>query len=146
MLKAIALVLKLAAFAAIVLVVANMLKWDGKTVSDQVKSQIAHAERSEIADRVRELTGTAEDRAARELRERKAKLTESIRRLKGEDAREKDDSPRVKDAAARERSPAREHLEEIAAADAPQARGERIQSSERQKLKALMKELNSPKR
>jgi hypothetical protein len=45
MLKVLMALLKITVFAAIVVVLANVIKWDGKTISDQVKTGLAHAER-----------------------------------------------------------------------------------------------------
>lgn len=38
--------IKAGLFAAIVLVLGSLVRWDGKTVSDQVKTGLAHAERT----------------------------------------------------------------------------------------------------
>jgi hypothetical protein len=54
MLKPIFFVIKLAVFASAVLVLGNLVHWQGRTVSDQVKLRMASAQRSE-----RGLTETA---------------------------------------------------------------------------------------
>lgn len=46
MLKAIGWVLKTTVFAVVILILGNWIRWDGKTVSDQVKSKMAFATRS----------------------------------------------------------------------------------------------------
>jgi hypothetical protein len=48
MFKAIGWLLKLTIFAALVLVLGNYFKWGGKTVSDQVKTQMAKAQSLEV--------------------------------------------------------------------------------------------------
>ncbi|MCC7441643.1 MAG: hypothetical protein IT285_08420 [Bdellovibrionales bacterium] len=50
MLKAVWTLLKVAAFALIVLAVGHWLRWDGRTVSDHVKSGMAAAERELSGD------------------------------------------------------------------------------------------------
>lgn len=93
MLNGIKWIIKIAVFSLIVLVLGNWLQWRGKTVSDQVKTQLSHAQRSEIAGQVR---GWA------------TQLTQDAK----EGAKVDSDS-------------------------------EAISSSERQKLKALIRQLNS---
>ena len=59
MFKAIGWVLKLTVFAALVLVLGNYFKWGGKTVSDQVKTQMAKAESLEVPSAVAHVQGWA---------------------------------------------------------------------------------------
>ncbi len=54
MLKAIGSCLKILTFSILVLILGNWFKWDGRTISDQVKFHMAHAERSETLNTVRE--------------------------------------------------------------------------------------------
>lgn len=49
MLKMIGWILKASLFTVLVLIAAHYLTWDGKTVSDQVRSTLASAERSSPA-------------------------------------------------------------------------------------------------
>ncbi|MGZ3699951.1 MAG: hypothetical protein ACXVCH_17800 [Bdellovibrionota bacterium] len=95
MLKAIGWAVKVAVFAAVVLVLGNRIRIGSKTVSDQVRTGLAHAERSEIAG---------------DMRDWATKLTQDARR----GLQKKSLAPR-----------------------------EEIPSSERQKLRALIQELNS---
>ncbi|OFZ18364.1 MAG: hypothetical protein A2X94_12510 [Bdellovibrionales bacterium GWB1_55_8] len=56
MLKLIGLGIKLTVLGTIFLVLGNVLEWRGKTISDQVKVQIAQAERSQLFHRVRKIS------------------------------------------------------------------------------------------
>ncbi|MCM2278405.1 MAG: hypothetical protein NDJ89_10050 [Oligoflexia bacterium] len=98
MFKFIGLLFKGAIFALIVLALGHKLHWGERTISDQVKVQLSHAERSEIAGKVRGWAGEV----SREVQEKSAKL-----------------------------KPAADEL---------------IPATERQKLKALIRELNSSSR
>jgi hypothetical protein len=54
--------LKSLVFAVVVLVAAHYIRWEGRTISDQISTHLARAERSETARKVREFTGSlAED-------------------------------------------------------------------------------------
>jgi len=44
MLKLISGILKLAIFAAIILVLGNTIKWRGHTISDEIRTRVSHAE------------------------------------------------------------------------------------------------------
>ena len=103
MLKAVGFIIKLFLFSIFVLAVGNWLRWDGKTISDQVKSQLSHAEDSGVADEIRGWT---------------RKITD--------DARAGFDKKQMK----------------VSRSEAAAPSSEQIPSSERQKLKALIKELN----
>ncbi len=100
MLRTIGFSLKIALLSTLVLILGNWVRWDGKTISDQVKLKMAHAERTHLLGTMR---GWAE------------KLTQDAR--KG----------------------IQRKAEQITGAP-PQ---DEISSSERQKLKALIRELNS---
>lgn len=105
MIRAIGWCIKVTLFAGVILVLGNWIKWGNKTVSDQVKTQISHAERSDIAGALKKWTNTVTDEAKNGAA--KSSLFE------------------------KRRSEVR-----------PQ---ERIPSSERQKLRALIQELNGSK-
>lgn len=53
MLKIIGWILKLTVFAALILVLGNWFHWGGKTISDQVKTQMSHAENLGIVENVK---------------------------------------------------------------------------------------------
>lgn len=57
MLKILGWILKLGAFAALVLVMGSLIKWNGKTISDQLKTQLSSAERSETVSHVKGWAG-----------------------------------------------------------------------------------------
>jgi hypothetical protein len=69
MLNLIANLIKFALFSTFILVLGNSIHWRGKTISDQVKLSMAHAERSEVYGAVRNwterLTHDAKKSAAR---------------------------------------------------------------------------------
>ena len=46
MLKFVKTLIKIALFSILVLVIGNLVRWKGKTISDQVQTQISHAERT----------------------------------------------------------------------------------------------------
>ena len=103
MLRAFFWVLKVAVFSLIVLALGNWIHWRGRTISDQVKVNISHAE---------QLTGEVADNAKTWVEEKKKQAENAL----GE-AKEK-------------------------AQEAP----EHIAPSERQKLRALIRELNGTKK
>jgi hypothetical protein len=107
MLRILVFCLKAVIFAAVVLVLGNSFRWEGKTISDQVKVSMAHAENSKVAGTVR---GWAE------------KLTHDAQ--KGIQKKFNTTSPGQM------------------TIEVP----EEITASERQKLKALIQELNSSHR
>jgi hypothetical protein len=104
MLRAIFFVIKLVAFSALVLVLGNLIRWDGRTVSDQIRTRLAHAERSELTTEVRDWAGNLVSDARQGARKKQAAPA-----LSGRGNSESDS----------------------------------ITSSERQKLRALIRELNS---
>ncbi|MEO5969097.1 MAG: hypothetical protein ABIQ95_04155 [Bdellovibrionia bacterium] len=53
MLKGIGYLIRLALFSVFILVLGNSVHWEGKTISDQVKLRMSHAERSEVYGSVR---------------------------------------------------------------------------------------------
>lgn len=97
MLKLIGLVLKLALFSFFVLVLGNWVRWDGKTISDQVKLRMSHADEYEIIGSVK----TWADQLTQDAKQGFHKKIDRV------------------------------------------AAQEEISPSERQKLKALIRELNS---
>lgn len=107
MLKAIRFLLKLTIFSTFVLILGNLIQWNGKTVSDQVKFGLAQAERSNVAEDLREWTGSLIKDAKKGVKKAGQRVLQPVT------AESKDDSIQV---------------------DIPQ--------SERQKLRALIRELN----
>ena len=53
--------IKLGVFALIVIILANWIRLDGKTISDQVKTQLSHAEKSQIVKDVKSWTKETTD-------------------------------------------------------------------------------------
>jgi hypothetical protein len=97
MLKIFGLLVKISVFSLIVLVLGNWLRWDGKTISDQVRLKMSHAEESGVFDHFKSWTESLTSDAKRGFRK---KISEA-------------------------------------------SMDEEIPSSEKQKLKALIRELNS---
>jgi hypothetical protein len=121
MFKAIGWLIKAALFAALVLVLGNLVHWKGRTVSDQVRVGIAHAERSDVADKLKDWTSnTADD------------LEDHVPKNVIEGAKHLRLHPLKKIAA-----------NSVSRSEEDQS-DERLPSSERQKLRALIRELNSP--
>jgi hypothetical protein len=107
-------ILKAALFSALVLVLGNVIRWNGKTISDQVKTKVSHAEHARITEQMKGWAkGLTSD--AKMGSTRKSRSEEGI-------------SP-IRQVAHEERE-ARDVREEIP-------------SSERQKLRALIRDLKA---
>jgi hypothetical protein len=119
MIHAVGWMIKLTLFSILVLVLGNYVHWNGKSVSDQVKTQLAHAERSQFAGSIRRWTGNVTRDAKRGAHLQKAAV------LGGEENRKRS-----------------EGRTSMRSEERPQ---EKIQASERQKLRALIQELNTTK-
>ena len=101
MLKFFGFVLKLGALSLIVLILGNLIHWKGRTISDQVKSQMSQAQRLELVGQVKHWSnkvvhdanvggssiGNSRVRANRESQEilpsERQKLRQLIRELNG---------------------------------------------------------------
>lgn len=119
MINAMGWLIKVTLFSIVILVLGNWIHWNGKTVSDQVKTQISHAERSDIATSLRRWTGN---------------VTQDVRTQSRKTAHRKEPSPEASlegsgDATGRPSDEVKPM--------------EKIPSSERQKLRALIQELNT---
>ena len=112
MLRPIFWAMKIAIFSIIVLALSNWIHWRGRTISDQVKTNISHAER---------LSGEAAENAKNWVQEKKRQAESAW------------------DGSAQES--AQDSIKEKSQ-DAP----ERIAPSERQKLRALIRELNGTRK
>lgn len=120
MLKAIGWLIKASVFAIAVLIVANYLKVGKNTVSDHLKTQLSHAENAEVV-------GEVKDWAQHVTKEHRGGLLKKVDIESGVVAAKSEAAvARAKTALA----PAK-------------TEGEEISSTERQKLRALMRELNS---
>ncbi len=105
MLNLIKAILKFSFFALTVLVVANWIEWDGKTLSEQIRSQVSRASPSDMIEQVRSWAHQLTHDAAQGSKKKSKSLSSA------------------------------ENKEE----------SESIPSTERQKLRALIQELNSSK-
>ncbi|MCM2324399.1 MAG: hypothetical protein NDJ90_14165 [Oligoflexia bacterium] len=106
MFRLLGLLIKASLFAIIVLVLGNWLHWGDRTISDEIKVRMSHAERSDLAGKVKDFAGDVS------------------RGLRNSASGGSDDRP-------------------IQGGDKSLSASELIPSSERQKLKALIRELNS---
>jgi len=136
MFKAIGWLIKLTVFAGIILVLGNMLHWRGHTVSDQVKTSLASAQTSETMDDIKTWANHMTSNPG---------STHTTTHLKNAKKRAlPQESPR--------NAIHRTVVVPVAAAEpqpiAPSSQSttqtqEEIPSSERQKLRALIREINT---
>lgn len=81
MLKAIGWILKASLFAVVVLVASHFVKWNGKTVSDQVRSTLSSAEKSPAVKSVKKkskaLLNEAKDAAGDVIKTSDAPVSET---------------------------------------------------------------------
>lgn len=132
MLNALSWVLKLALLSVAILIAGEWIRWDGRSLAQHVLLGVGHAEKSDAADYVRELTRKITDDARLGF-EKKAK---GPGRKAATTTQESITDRTEMQAAAPMAAPTR-------AAGGARAE-ERLQPSERQKLKALIRELNGP--
>lgn len=123
MINALGWLAKITLFSILVLFLGNWVHWNGKTVSDQVKTQISHAERSDFANSIRRWTGN---------------VTQDVRKTARKSVHHKNEAPRSVEESSPETSVG--ETERTSAEVKPM---EKIPSSERQKLRALIQELNT---
>lgn len=128
MLRAISWLVKASVFALIVLIVGNTFKVGNKTINDQVKTQLSHAERAEVVGEVKDWARqiTSDQKAGIEK-----KISAERNALLGASRNALANATKAEPAQARPKIAPR-----ITA-------NEEIPSSERQKLRALMRELNT---
>jgi hypothetical protein len=126
MLKLIGWFIKASIFAAVVLIIGNYFKVGNKTISDQVKTQLSHAEQSNMANVVDEV----KDWAHHVTKDQSTGMAKKIKALR---------SGRVSENGKIRIAPVIDKDQPNAVETAK----EEIPSSERQKLRALMRELNS---
>jgi len=105
MLRALGFMLKIATFSALILVLGSWVRWEGRTISDQVKTHLSQAERSDIFTDLKNWAGAL----FRDANKGASKNNSSI---------------------------------QISASES-ESDSDRIPASERQKLRALIRELNS---
>jgi hypothetical protein len=115
MLKLVSMLIKLALFSVLILVLGHYIHMDGRTVSDHVKSHLSQAEGSTIARQLRTWAGSL----AEDARSGHSRISGVAQGLENKVGMKVEDNIRTSSAAA-ERAP-----------------------SERQKLRALIRELNS---
>jgi septum formation inhibitor MinC len=148
MLNAIGFVIKLFIFSALILVGGNWLSWEGRSLNSHLQTQLHHMDRSDLVSQVRDWTHRITDDARQGFEKKNAHRTHShavvgknnsrLVATKSEmqsDAESSDTTETASSAPAPVST--RAHAELQASA------GEQIPSSERQKLRALIRELNS---
>ncbi len=124
MLKAIGWVLKAAIFSVVVLILGNWLHVGGKTISDQVKTQMSHAEHSGLGDAASSISNMGKGWAEK---------------ITGDAKKGAVRAPRTSQNSSQSTgTPVAQKENEI-----PSAAAEEIPSSERQKLRALIRDLNT---
>ncbi len=82
MLSAIKFVIKITVFSIVVLVLGNWVKYKGSTLSDQVKSHLSFAERTDTGSKIKKWTGNLINHADEEIApSEREKLRSLIREL-----------------------------------------------------------------
>ena len=133
MLKAIGWLIKASIFAVIVLIIGNYFKLGSKSISDQIKTQLSHAEPTDVVNEVKDWAHhvTTDHKAgiAKKIKAQTEAVVETAASLTSQ-------KPRIANQNVVKASKGQR-------AETVSATGEEIPSSERQKLRALMRELNS---
>jgi len=75
-------IIKLAIFTVVVLIASHHIKWDGKTVSDQVKTHMSQAQKSPALEKIRRKKPRVHTIDTIDLQDRN-KLKELIRNMSG---------------------------------------------------------------
>jgi polyisoprenoid-binding protein YceI len=114
MLKLFGFAFKLALFSVVVLILGNKVHWKGRSLAEQVNAQMAHAEKSEIAGQMKNWAGSLSTEARDVVRTTAAKATSAT------------------------------EISRSASGVSESGISEKIPPSERQKLRALIRELNGP--
>lgn len=150
MLKAMGALLKLALFSIVILLAGQWISWDGRTLSQHVQAQFAHAEKSDTAAYMRGLARrVTED--ARSGFEKKTKqrghvpaATHAAQKAAVPQENDSELTDRTEtQAAAPLQAPAHTAAQPQAEVRTIAHAEEQIPPSERQKLRALIRELNS---
>jgi hypothetical protein len=126
MLKLLGFLAKTAVFSLLVLALGSWVRWDGRTISDRMKTQINQAERSNAADEIRAWTHHLGRRAQDTLRDGFGRAVP--RRWRSSRAASPAYTDRIETRASAENT-------------APPP-SEQIAPTERQKLRALIRDLN----
>ena len=104
MFRIIGIILRFGILALIILDLGNLIQWRGKTISDQVKTHMSHAERSPLLGEVKTWSGKV-------LRDSENGIRKNLKNIEMKNA-------------------------------SSASEGDEIPPSERQKLRALIRELN----
>ena len=112
MFRLIGSLLKLCVLSVVILVIGNWVRWDGKTVSDQIKTHLSHAERAGVTVKVKNWAADM----IQDAHEGAVSAKKAVSRVSSTKKSETKDTYEI----------------------------EEIPTSERQKLHALMGDLNHP--
>ena len=138
MLKAIGFVIKLCIFSVFTLVIGNWITWNGETLSERVQTQVSRMEGSDMADHVRGWTRKLTDDARSGFGK---KLGLGNGHNVSTAPSSSSSSKRI--TAAAKNDEVTDRTETASAAPTHSRSDEKMPSSERQKLRALIRELNS---
>jgi hypothetical protein len=149
MFKLLGWIVKAAFISVVILVLGNTLEYHGKTLSDQVRSSLSHAESSNAVDGMKtwthEISSNISERTHKDALEAKRKLLKKIAAQKKiiaahtASAQQKAKQLLAESQAAIQRKVA----SQTTATETPQnAPSEDIQASERQELRNLIRQLN----
>ncbi len=128
MFKLIGALIKTALFALIILLLGNLVRWDGRTISDHVRAQTAKLERSNSFKGARGWAEKISEDAKEGLKKVPNPLADKLQPA----------SPSTASDMERQETKHADRREKLK--NPPQ---ERIPASERQKLRALIEELNT---
>ena len=124
MIKLFGSLLKFALFSIGVLILGNWIRWDGKTVSDQIQTRVSHAENSDMAEKVKSWS---------------KELIDDTKKASSHSAKKS-----IHGAAAPSGASTHETVSAHSISNEIRNPSEEIPPTERQKLRALIRELNSP--
>ena len=133
MIKLFGNLIKFAIFSIAVLILGNYVRWDGKTVSDQIQTRVSHAENSDMAAKIKiwskELIEDAKKAPTHSTSQvYSKKQSRAVTATAGASTHAASTTSSVSQAVSNE----------------IQNPSEEIPPTERQKLRALIRELNSP--
>jgi hypothetical protein len=135
-------IIKASLFAAAVLIIGNIVHWRGKTISDQVKTSLAHAERpNQISNKFDDTVDDLKTWANHVTEGSQAEKKRSGKKIASEKTFV-ESSPKARQNNSTKLASVTSS--KSAAQNSEQNAKEEIPSSERQKLRSLIRELNSP--
>lgn len=138
MLKLVGWMIRSTVFAVFVLVTANLVRWNGRTVNDQIRVRLSHAERAGWMEGLGGWSGKVADGMNLD--------PEGMDRRRGASRRRRRPASRLQPAESGDPRDRNLHAGTIARNEREGAPPEeKVSPSERQKLRALIQELNNGK-